>query len=258
MPFLPTHRTARPKQLFSRLSFDVIIPPLCILCRNSVSEQRLCPDCWKGLVMITAPLCSVCGLPLAHDILLSDDDPVLCAPCLIERPPLNRIRAVCVYNETSRQILLPFKHAGRLDRTVLIAQMMRPVFSSLISTDMLVIPMPLHWRRYLFRLYNQSAELSRRLCDDTHHSYNFTPRLLHRHKHTPAMMTMTKARRNQDVRNAFTVSSQAPSGWQERDILIIDDVMTTGASLYEAAKTLRKAGHKAQISGLVFARVLTT
>ena len=119
----------------------------------------LCLDCWHDLCPIANPCCAACGRPLVYAMLDS-----LYAPCLIKPFPLHRIKAGFCYDAASRQLILPFKHADRIDITSVMAAMLGPVFRQLAHKTDIFIPVPLHARRYIKRRYNQSAELARWLC----------------------------------------------------------------------------------------------
>ena len=229
---------------------DLLLPADCIVCDAPLLTRGLCPNCWSLLTNITPPFCSACGRPLVYAGL---DD--FCGACLKTPFNLRSIRAFCAYDAGSRQIILPFKHSDRLDITPIMARLMRPAFHSLYTENHLIVPIPLHWRRRLFRRYNQSAELGRYLTQNTPSHMHFKPGLLKRVKPTRQMLKMTKRMRQQNLKHAFEV----PPAHQEliagKSILLIDDVMTSGATLEAAASCLMKAGAQA-VDGLVFARVL--
>ena len=229
---------------------DLLLPADCICCGCSLTTRGLCPDCWSDLTLITPPLCVACGRPLVYAGL---DD--MCGACLKDPFNLRHIRAFCAYDEASRQIILPFKHADRLDITPVMARLMRPAFDQLYTPDHLVIPIPLHWRRRWFRRYNQAAELARHLTQKTASHHQLKPDILSRIKPTRQMLKMTARMRRQNLKSAFQLHSDHAALIAGKPILLIDDVMTSGATLEAAAECLMAAGAQA-VDGLVFARVL--
>ena len=138
----------------------------------------------------------------------------------------------------------------------MMAVMIAAPFDALAETADLVIPVPLHPARYLKRRYNQSAELARWLCRNRPAGIEFAPHLLVRVKATPSMAGLSKSRREQNVRRAFQLASPAvKTELAGKNILLIDDVMTTGATLNSCTQTLLEAGAQS-VSALVFARVV--
>ena len=231
--------------------FSFVLPQNCPLCQSFVTSTGLCSDCWHGLRPIAAPSCAACGRPLAYALLHS-----LCAPCLVKPFKASKIRSGYCYDDGSRKLILPFKHADRLDIAPVMAVMIAAPFDALAETADLVIPVPLHPARYLKRRYNQSAELARWLCLNRPAGIEFAPHLLVRVKATPSMAGLSKSRREQNVRRAFQLANPAAKKiLAGKNILLIDDVMTTGATLNSFTQTLLEAGAKS-VSALVFARVV--
>ena len=135
---------------------DMLLPGCCVLCRTPLQSHQLCSRCWAGMALITPPLCQHCGRPQPY---ATPDG--ICSICSLTPPVFSTIRAVCRYNQISRQLLTGYKHAGKLDRTPLLGRLCLPLFNAMASDNMLVVPVPLHRMRYLSRGYNQSAELAR-------------------------------------------------------------------------------------------------
>lgn len=165
------------------------------------------------------------------------------------------IRSILRYDDASKGLILPFKHAGRLELTPLMARMMQAQFATLIGDETLIMPIPLHFTRRAYRRYNQSAELARDLCvlESRRHQLDVTS--LYRRKATRPLARHNKTRRQAILRHAFAVRQGATPLIKERPILLIDDVMTTGQTTFHAAKTLLQAG-SGPVSCLTFARVL--
>lgn len=225
-----------------------ILPHQCVLCRAFADSTGRCASCWSGLEPISDPKCVQCGRPLQHDLPQGK-----CGQCWLMPPVIERTRAWCLYNDTSRAIILKFNHGNGLALTPVLAAMLGRLYDELAAPGSLVIPVPLHRWRYLHRRYNQSAELARRLTS-THGCGLFAPNLLQRQKATTSQAGLNHAQRKQNLARAFQLNESGKAAVRDQHILLIDDVLTTGATLNEAAQTLTRAGCKS-VSALVIARV---
>ena len=252
--------------LIHRAMLDMALPPLCPACREAVGSAGLCTACFDKLRLISAPYCQSCGRPLPY--LLPDGH---CGRCFIDPPPLRHIRAATQYNAASRNLILPFKHAGRIQMAAPLSQIMMPELHQLVQPDHIIIPIPLHWRRLLMRRFNQSGEMAERLyrhlqryhqlsppdmqTDLSDFKVSYAPHMLRRKRHTKSLRGQSARMRETILRHAFQVPEKYQKDISGRPVLLIDDVMTTGATLYSAARCLQKAG-SGPVDALVFARVL--
>ena len=168
-------------------------------------------------------------------------------------PVIEGTRAWCLCNDTSRAIVLKFKHGKSLALTPVLAAMLGRLYDALAAPGSLVIPVPLHWWRYLYRRYNQSAEFARRLTS-THGCGLFAPNLLQRHKATNGQACLNHAQHKKNLARAFHLNKSGKAAVRDHHILLIDDVLTTRATLNEAAQTLTTAECKS-VNALVIARV---
>ena len=228
---------------------NLVLPHQCVICRCFADSTGLCAGCWRGLAPIAAPVCRRCGLPLGHTL----SDP-LCAVCFTDPPPLAAIRAALQYNDSSRQLILAFKHGDALQLTPFLSALVARDFARLSDTDTLVVPVPLHSRRYLKRRYNQSTELARRLCRVTG-AGQFAPHVLTRRRATVSQGGLSRRQRRRNLAGAFSVPEGARGMLAGRPVLLVDDVITTGATLFEAARCLSGSG-SGDVSALVLARVV--
>lgn len=245
---MPAKEATRFRKHYNAL-LDLLLPQQCPLCRRFCFYHGLCADCWQGLVFITLPSCQCCGRPLAYAI--GDN---LCGSCFAEAPPLAEMRSCLLYNDRSRQLILKFKHGDALHLNPLFARLLKPHFTALAESDHLIVPIPLHAKRYLHRRFNQSAELARLLCQQNETGI-FAPETLKRPKAGPTQAGLSRSQRQRNLAGAFAVPQNQRHRIANRPVLLIDDVMTTGVTLYEAARTLHRAG-SGPIRGLVLARVL--
>ena len=228
---------------------NLVLPHQCVVCRNFAESTGLCARCWRGLSAIAAPVCRRCGLPLGHTL----SEPI-CASCFTAPPPLAAIRAALHYNDSSRKLILAFKHGDALQLTPFLSALIARDFTVLCGDDPLVVPVPLHGRRYLKRRYNQSAELARQLCRTTG-AGQFAPTVLIRRRATESQGGLSRHQRRRNLAGAFAVPEAERRGLAGRQVILVDDVMTTGATLFEAARCLARSG-SGDVSALVLARVV--
>ena len=238
-----------------------LLPHHCPICDEIRLSYGLCEACWTGLSLIADPVCDACGRPFAaHHLGLPHNRPDkthhrLCGACLKQPPACRRQRAILRYDETSKALILPFKHGSRLDYTPLFAQMMQPAFSQIITDCHLILPVPLHLTRRLYRRYNQSAELARQLCQLTKRQEQLDMSICYRRKKTKSLARHNYAQRQKILKRAFALSDHGRERIKGRPILVIDDVMTTGQTLHEIALCLKQGG-ASDVDSLTLARIL--
>ena len=227
-------KNARLKRILESI-INFILPPVCPMCNCPVDETNmLCAHCFKELHFITNPYCQKCGKPFEFDI--KGDN--VCAACLRQEPPYRKARSVLVYNEGAKKIILPFKHADRTDLTGLLCQFFLKEYRNMITEADVIIPVPLHITRLFLRRYNQAALLAHRLAKISYRRYE--PNVLKRVRATPSQGHMNAKERKQNVHKAFVISN--PQNIVHKKVLLIDDVMTTGATVEECTKILLNAG----------------
>lgn len=229
---------------------DLLWPPVCPACGVSVQDAaRLCVDCWEAMTFIGPPQCMCCGLPLPEAF----DDETLCGECMRAKPPFDRARSACVYDESSRALILPFKHADRTDLLPTITNLLqRPVGPLLAQADM-IAPIPLHWTRLLSRRYNQATLISNKLGKQG--NVPSIPDLIVRKKRTPSQGGRSRRGRLRNVKGAFLVPRRFRPIIRDKRVLLIDDVMTTGATVSEASRVLLRAG-AGSVDVITFARAI--
>lgn len=229
---------------------DLVLPPRCPACRVIVDgDGRFCGECWPKLQFITAPMCAKCGLPFEID----RGPDAQCGQCLAEPPRFASARAGLVYGGPARTVLLGLKHGDRQHLVAMMATQMRRAGLDLLTADSLLVPVPLHRWRLWRRGFNQSALLAQALAAQT--GCTLAVDALLRAKPTPASVGMGRAARARNVRGVFRVRDRALV--RGRTIILVDDVLTTGATADACARVLRRAGAKA-VHILTFARVVRT
>lgn len=229
---------------------DLVLPPQCLACGDLVASHGvLCPACWETVTFLTPPQCAICGIPFPFEM----EPGTICAACARQRPPYGRARAAMTYAETSRKLLIAFKHADRTDATAAYGRWLLRAGAELLDDADLVVPVPLHWTRLLARRYNQAALLAQKVAGAA--GLPFAPRLLRRRRRTASQGHMSPTQRRTNVQGAFIVTEKARSSFAGKRVLLVDDVMTTGATAEACARALTRAG-AAGVDVLTLARVV--
>ncbi len=236
------------KKLTTRL-LDFLLPPLCLICDEPVGGvATLCPLCWKQVGFIAPPLCACCGVPF--DIPAGAG--MLCGACIANPPSYQSARASILYDEASRKLLLGFKHGDRTHAAQALAVWMQRAASDVIAQADVLLPVPLHRWRLFHRRYNQSALLAHKIAALTDKPVWVD--VLRRTRATPSQGHRNRKERLENVRGAFEVSKSQGAAVKDKALVLIDDVMTTGATVEECARILLKAGAK-RVDVVVLARV---
>ena len=227
----------------------MLYPPQCITCGARVtSDFGLCGDCWRDTPFITGLVCHHCGVALPGE----DEAEALCDDCLTTARPWSAGRAAVMYKDNGRKLVLALKHGDRLDLARPAAEWMAKAAAPILKPGMLVAPIPLHWLRLVKRRYNQAALLSARVAKLA--GLDHCPDLLLRRKSTGSQDGLTKSARFVNMSGALTLHPRHEALVDGRHILLIDDVMTSGATLAAGAEACVAAG-AIGVSVLVMARV---
>lgn len=231
-------------------ALGLLLPRRCLACGATVeSDGALCVDCWPQIRFLGLPCCACCGFPFEYD----QGPESLCAGCAGNRPVYDRARAVFAYDDASRGPVLAFKHADRIDAAPAFVRMMVQAAGDLLEGAPLITPVPLHRSRLMMRRYNQAAVLANALA--AHAGLPVVPDLLVRRRRTPSQGHLGAAARRRNVQGAFAVRAGRKAALRGRRILLIDDVMTTGATVEACARPLLRAGADA-VDVLTLARVI--
>lgn len=230
---------------------DALLPPACLTCDSPVDTQGTqCATCWRALHLLTPPFCRRCGVPFLHAGQASAEG--LCPGCREHPPSFGAARAALRYDEGAKRLLLPFKHADRTELAGPLAARMAQAGAELLARADLLTPVPLHWRRLLARRYNQAALLGRKLAVGARKP--FLPDLLRRIRPTPALEHRGAAERALVLEGAFLVAPGQVARLRGRRVLLVDDVMTSGATAEACTRALLAAG-AAGVDVLAAARV---
>jgi ComF family protein len=228
-----------------------VYPPQCVSCgAQTESDFALCGPCWRDAHFIGGLTCDQCGTPLPGE---DRGEAVHCDDCLRIARPWARGRAVMAYRDQGRGMVLALKHGDRTDLARAMGNWMALAALPLVQVDTVLVPVPLHWTRLLKRRFNQAALLAHRVGAVT--GLPVIPDALVRRRRTPALEGRTRDERFATLDGAFAPHPRTAAGVAGRHVLIIDDVMTSGATLAAAAEALRAAGAR-ETAVLALARVI--
>lgn len=229
---------------------DLLAPPLCPVSNEAVAAPGfLSATAWAALQFIDDPVCARCGAPFGHDF--GEDS--ICARCAADPPDFDRARAAVVYDDASHGLIVSFKHADRTELAPMLAGWLIRAGRSLLIPGAVIMPTPLHRGRLFSRRYNQAAMLAASVARQT--GAVFEPLALARIRATPPQKSLSPEARQRNVAGAFAVRPAKTGVVAGAHIIIVDDVLTTGATLSACARALKKAG-AARVDALVLARVL--
>ncbi len=229
---------------------DLLLPGHCMACRAPTDRPgQLCGECWAEVDFLTPPHCARCGIPFDYD--LGGD--VLCSGCLAAAPAFDTARAAMRYGPVARRLVVGLKHADRTHLAPALAAWMGRAGEALCADSDLLIPVPLHRRRLLSRRFNQSVLLARALGKES--GLPVIADAMVRRRATPPQAGLTRHQRRRNVAAAFAVRPARQALVEGRRVVLVDDVLTTGATATACARTLKRAGAD-HVAVLTLARVV--
>lgn len=233
-----------------RMALGLVLPPLCPACRAPLGDGAgLCAGCWSKLSAIEPPYCARLGIPFTYD-----PGPGLLSMEAIANPPAyDRARAAVCYDDVAGALVHGFKYGDRLDLAPVMARWMARAGRELLEEADALVPVPLHWRRLWARRFNQSAVLAHAIGGIA--GVPVVPTTLVRVRATPQQVGLSKAERADNVQGAFRVPPEREVEVAGRRLVLVDDVLTSGATTNACARALLRAG-AAHVDVLVFARVV--
>lgn len=241
----------RPLGLLGGALLDQLYPPVCLSCDTPVATaDSLCSACFRELRAITAPLCPVLGIPFEAS--LGPD--ARSAEAIADPPPFARSRSAVVYNDVARALVGKLKYGDRPELARFCARLMAQAGHELWGPDALLVPVPLHRVRLFSRRYNQSTELARALGRFT--GLPVDPVLVTRRKNTPHQVGLSGDARRRNVAGAFVAHPDSLRRLRGRRVVLVDDVITTGATVKAVTHALITGGAE-RVDVVSFARVVT-
>jgi ComF family protein len=235
----------------ARFALGVVYPPTCIACAAATGEPHtLCARCWSEMRFIERPFCERLGTPFEVDLGIA-----LLSPAAIADPPVfRRARAVARYDETARRLVHRLKYGDRVELARALGGMMARAGAELMLDADVIVPVPLHRSRLWWRRFNQAMALAGALSRTS--DVPCDPFLLARVKRTRSQVGLTRTQRGDNLQGAFRVPADAKPHLAGKRVLLVDDVVTTGATANACSRALLRAGAES-VDVLSFARVVT-
>ncbi len=235
---------------FARILLDQVYPPRCPSCHAYVAaDGNFCASCFSKLHMIDAPFCACCGIPFV----IAVEADTLCPHCLDVKPDFDKARAALVYDAISAPLVTALKFNDQWAGLLRYVQMMLRLGKPMLEGVDMLVPVPLHWRRLWQRKFNQSALLAFALSKQV--GIPCEIKMLCRVRYTKPQMRLDRKTRLQNVKKAFAVPEESKKMLQGKIVLLVDDVVTTGATVNACAKVLKAAGAK-EVRVLALARTV--
>lgn len=234
---------------FLFLAVDAVLPPRCPISGEIVETQGMAaPAAWAGLNFITAPMCACCGAPFEFEA----GEGAQCVHCLDDRPPFEVARAALKYDDASRSVILGFKHGDKTHAAPAFIPWLKRAGAEILREADCLIPVPLHRWRLISRRYNQAALIAFALGKES--GIEVLPQALIRTRPTPSQGHMKAKERMKNVRGAFAFDERFKDRIVGKNIVLVDDVYTTGATVRECAKVLIESGAR-KVHVLTLARI---
>jgi ComF family protein len=235
----------------SRLALDIALPTLCVACREPVHGDGVCATCWAKLSFIAPPFCPRLGIPFIYD----PGPGMLSMEAIADPPAYARARAAVRYDDVARTLVHALKYQDRTDLAPAMGRWMARAGRELLAEADVLVPVPLHWKRGWSRRYNQSGALARVIGRQT--GVKLSSEALRRVRPTQQQIGLSRKERASNVQGAFKVAADRQSLIHGRRVVLIDDVLTSGATVDACARALLRA-KAASVDVLVFARVVDT
>ena len=247
---IPALHTAR--RLGAR-ALDLVYPPVCLSCRRATAaHDALCPACWRQMRFIERPYCERLGTPFDVDL---GQDGLVSPQAMADPPVFARARAAVAFHDGPARILVyRFKYYDRLEVATAMAGWMARAGAELLAEADVLAPAPLHWLRLAGRRYNQAAVLAQALSRAT--GVPTSAEALARVKATAPQVGLSRAQRAANLQGAFRTPEAAALSILDKNVVLVDDVLTSGATANAAARALLRGGAQ-RVDVLTFARVVT-
>jgi len=253
---------AHPGSVFARMgqfgraalgvALDAALPPLCASCRTPLANLGgLCPACWSRVSFIAPPYCERLGIPFTYD----PGPGILSMEAIADPPAYGRARAAVRYDDIARDLVHRLKYGDRLDLATSMGQWMARAGRALLDDADALVPVPLHWRRLWGRRFNQAAALAGVVASDA--GVPLLTAVLRRVRATSQQVGLSRSARAVNVQGAFAVTQVGKAAIYGKQLVLVDDVLTSGATVDACARALLRAGAR-NVDVLVFARVVAT
>ena len=216
-----------------KLSLDLIFPNRCPICNKiNYEENGICQECWKKVTMLRKPACEICFYPFQND----EFEGTFCPSCIKKRPKYKKARSVFAYDNLIKNVIANFKYKDSTSNAKFFSDLMVKSCKDIIKDVDIIIPVPMHPKRLRKRKFNQASILAKGIAKKT------TKKLIHevlkRKVNTRPQVGLVAKERLKNVKGAFFINKRYLKEIRGKNILLVDDVMTTGATLENCAKVL--------------------
>ena len=239
-------------QLFGKAVLNTVYPPSCLACRAAIAESdQLCPRCWTQMRFIERPYCERLGTPFAQDL----GNGIISPQAYPDPPVYTRARAVTHFEDgPARQLVHRLKYGDRMELARPMGRWMARAGAELLAEADVLVPVPLHDNKLGARRFNQAMTLAQSIS--AHCALPVASSALKRVKATVPQVGLSKIQRASNVQGAFRVLPEAAFEIKDLRVVLVDDVLTSGATLNAASRALLRGGARS-VDVLVFARVVT-
>ncbi|WGJ14329.1 ComF family protein [Methylocapsa sp. D3K7] len=233
-------------------ALDTVFPPACLNCRESTGASgSLCAACWAQVRFIERPFCDRLGTPFAMDL---GNDGLLSPEAVADPPVYARARAVAHFEDGPvRRLVHRLKYSDRMELAKPLGAWMARAGTEILAEAEVLVPVPLHRRRLAVRRFNQAHALAQAISDRC--GVPADPFILARVKPTPSQVGLSRSQRALNLQGAFRVNDGKAGQIEGRAVVLVDDVMTSGATANAASRALLRSGAK-HVDVLVFARAI--
>ena len=225
-------------QLFN-FFLNATFPPKCLACDCKTDKANLfCFKCWNSLTFISDPRCNICGTPFPIQM----GKNAICPYCIEEKPKFDLARSIIRFDHSSEKLIHNFKYYDKTEAAKTLAQMMLKTYGKLINNIDIITAIPMYKTKLQKRKYNQAAILAQHIAKLSNKTYE--PEILIKFKDSISQSGLTKEQRKENVKNTFKLNAKHKESIFRKNILLIDDVLTTGSTASECTKILKRNGIK--------------
>ncbi len=221
--------------------FDIVLPPSCLFCKNPVQSfdtPQLCGDCWKDIHFISKPYCNICGTPMEYG-----EEDQICLGCMQTKPSYDYLRSSIIYEKLGRELIINFKHYDQPNLGKIMSKWLLHTINELPEFNRLntiIIPVPMHWKKIFMRKYNQASILAQLVAREF--GIDYVPDFLIRTKFTKSQESLGTKERLLNIKGTFACNRKYIRHITSKEIILVDDVHTTGATINECSRVLKQAG----------------
>lgn len=222
-----------------KILVDYFFPNICLNCTQLIQSclpGRICGDCWAKINFVSLPICQKCGQALPYDYQSS----IICLKCHYSKPSYSLARALCVFDVNSKQLIHHFKYYSNYSIAIMFAQLLYSRYRKDILLAEYIVPVPIHRIKLILRGYNQAQVLGRYLAQIA--NLPIKSNMLIKNKWTQSQTTLNRRDRTQNVNDSIIINK--PELVKDKNIILIDDVITTGTTINLCSKLLMRAGAK--------------